>query len=149
MKSSTILSLVGVAVILLVVGTDLGSVAFPERMTETTTASFTVTATSTSFATEKPQNSNVSIVKEVLIEHLLTNYICALQSENTTVTTTLLSAVGNSENSLFVTYRTTTISYNSTSTIYENATIISNDSTCADINPYYNVSTTNANCECV
>jgi len=41
MKDSTILSLVGVAVIMLVIGTGLGSVAFPTTRTETSTETIT------------------------------------------------------------------------------------------------------------
>ena len=49
MKSSTILSLVGVAVVMLVIGTALGSIAFPVTKTETTSflSSFTSTQTLT------------------------------------------------------------------------------------------------------
>jgi hypothetical protein len=49
MKGSTIFSLVGVAVTMLVIGTALGSVAFPMTKTETTTllSSFTSTQTET------------------------------------------------------------------------------------------------------
>jgi len=45
MKSSTILSLIGVAVILLVIGAALGSVAIPMTKTETTTQVTTTTQT--------------------------------------------------------------------------------------------------------
>ncbi len=127
----------------------LVGIGFTDSTVQQQTTSFTTTTTTTMFVSEKLDNSNISIVKEILIEHVLTNEICVANLENTTVTTTLFSATGNSENSLYVTLSTITISYDSTSTIYENATIISNGSTCTEINPYYNVSTTNSNCECV
>jgi hypothetical protein len=52
MKSSTILSLIGVAVILLVIGAALGSIAFPMTKTETTTQVTTTTQTAIHSTTE-------------------------------------------------------------------------------------------------
>jgi hypothetical protein len=51
MKSSTILYLVGVAAVMLVIGTALGSIAFPMTKTETTTFLTSVTSTQTSTMT--------------------------------------------------------------------------------------------------
>jgi len=51
MKGSTILSLVGVAAVMLVIGTALGSVTFPMTKNETTTLLSSVTSTQTSILT--------------------------------------------------------------------------------------------------
>lgn len=51
MKSSTILSLVGVAVIMLIIGTALGSVGFPTTKTEASTLLSSVTSTQISTLT--------------------------------------------------------------------------------------------------
>lgn len=52
MKGTTILSIAGVAVIMLVIGTALGSVAFPMTKTETTTQTIASSSATTMFITK-------------------------------------------------------------------------------------------------
>ena len=65
MKSSTLLSLIGIAIILLIIGTALGSVAFPATKTETTvttqayTTSVSVTTTLTTVASSSNHSSQL------------------------------------------------------------------------------------------
>lgn len=80
MKRSTLLSLVGVAVIMLVIGTALGSVAFPTTETETTTQTIVSTITKSSHFVVY----SATVTKEILQEqfqHLqvLTSGNCTLE----------------------------------------------------------------------
>ena len=80
MKGSTILSIVGVVVVILVIGMALGSVIFPVTKTVTSTLSFPVTSTRTeivaSTITESsyfviyPGNVSATVTKEILEERV-------------------------------------------------------------------------------
>ncbi len=72
MKSSTILSLVGVAAVMLVIGTALGSIAFPMTKTETTTT----TQRQWDTASNQP----------VTLKQTVTSYTTILPSANSTIT---------------------------------------------------------------
>lgn len=103
----------------------------------TTTAVFTTTVTFT------PANSSGFVVEEVVIQPEILNEMCILSLTNQT-TTFLLYAEGGSRVKTTVT--TETLTALSTVTIYENATIVSDGSTCTDINSHYNVTQTTMSC---
>jgi hypothetical protein len=68
MKGSTLLSLVGAAVIMLVIGTAFGSVGFPTTKNETTTLLSSVTSTQTSTLTQILLSSVVATQTGTLYE---------------------------------------------------------------------------------
>jgi hypothetical protein len=93
MKSSTILSLVGVAVILLVIGTVLGSVAFPMTKTETTTQTAPpMTETQTTTQTV----SNTIIVSTTVIQ-------TQISTTSTTTSTSITCSISGSGTGSYVT----------------------------------------------
>lgn len=80
MKDSTILSLVGVAVIMLVIGTGLGSVAFPTTRTETSTETIT---------------SPITLISSVTLNEIQTvTQNLSSQSHTATTVTSTMMAVG-------------------------------------------------------
>jgi len=103
MKSSTIVSLVGVAVIMLIIGMALGSVTFPVTRTETTTLLSSVTSTETETQTLLSNVSGLSYptititYQQILVDQVVPTcttisgiatviYTYAFPGESTTVT---------------------------------------------------------------
>jgi len=91
----------------------------------------TVTTTRTYTLTSSVQSG--VLIEEVVVQPEYLNEVCVLFVTNQTATY-LLGAGGNGQ----VTTKTETLTAASTVTIYMNATIIGDGSTCTEINPYYN-----------
>ena len=83
-------------------------------------------------------------VEAVIIQPELVNEVCILVRTNQTSTAYLLQGAITDE----ATSTTTTESFIATNTItiYKNATIISNGSTCTEVNPYYGTVAQTATC---
>jgi hypothetical protein len=117
--------------------------------TSTTLTTLTTRLTYTLFSLSGSNHSIFIVTGQVVVEPEVINGICTLSYQNTTVTTRYyLPTTGITNNSIGILSTSTTFDNESTTTNYQNATIIFGTSTCTEINPYYNVTQTNTGCIC-
>lgn len=135
MKARGILAVIAVlalVVVSLVAGmefTNLEGRSYSTTITVSSTRTITLTSSSS-------LNGPPVIIEEVILEPEIINEIC-IGLLATTTSTAYLIGIGNQ--TAAVTTTTETLSVISTTTLYYNVTIVSDGSTCTEINPHYNV----------
>ena len=113
------------------------------------------TGTFTTILRSSGSNASTAIITEVIFaEPELINDVCALETTLALHTSYFIGStqIASSSAALTPATMTTTSVFLSgaTTTLYNNATVISNGTTCTETNPHYNVTQTeNSGCICV